>query len=601
MKPKDKIEQTIEKKLRFTAGGMLRDRFLGDILRAREESRPPEPAPHPAGLVRAIMRSPIVRPVSIAAVIAGGVLAITFWGMLSSSAYAIDQTYKALQSIRFLHIVQRDETGQTTDERWIEIGNNGYQVRYRQDNPASPDFGVIEDGEATAVYDHRKKGIIIYSREDKQYQWVGPLRDVFEDLRQEGKVLELNTDYRGRTVHKVWWPALAAECYINPETKLPIASGHTEFSYEEPPAGTFEIAIPEGYAVLDKRPGAPAGPVPDWLVEEAEADERESEYFDRGAFALARGDYAEAVEQLEQAPGHDSWAPFWLASAYYGLGKYELAIQNYDKFYKELGENATETAPYCKYARGLAYARSGDLQAAEKDFQACLPAMIKTLRTPSGAAMFEYAENPLIRYGQYQPGEREVLIRMINRLHLITGQDFGYDPNATDTENEPAISAWAQWFESSGQVRFTPDAKRLPVPAEWVDAKGFGRRSNQEIAARYSKGWLYQITAPSTLLKIGFALYDAGRYDEALTVFEKMQRASYGNQHVEAIALVWQGHVLDLLSRRSEAVATYRRVADMGLTSSIHLAQYGLDISLSSYAREKMSTPFTRVENLNDD
>lgn len=547
------------------------------------------------------MRSPFMKPFSVAAVIAMAVLSITFWDKWSPSAYAIAQTYEALQNVRFLHIVQRDAARQITDERWIEIGDNGYQLRYRQDNPAPVNFGAIEDGESTAVYRHDKKAVIIYDRKDQQFQWVGPLGEMFENLRQEGKILQDNAEYKGRPAHKVWWPFLSAECYVDPETKLPFAVGDTELSYEEPPAGTFEIVIPEGYAVLDKRPGVPTGPTPAWLLEDESEAKKKDECFNQGVRALVSGDYARAVEQLEQALGSDSWAAFWLGSAYYGLGKYDLAIKNYNKLYEAFGGNGTEAVPYCSYARGLAYARSGDMEAAEKDFHACLPAMIRTLQTPSGGAMFEYADNPLIRFGRYQPGEREIVIKMINRLRLITGQDFGYDPNATDAENEPAVSAWEQWFKNDGQIRFTPDAKPLPILAEWICKMGWGRKPNQEIASRYRREWLEQITSPTAWQKTGFALYDARRYDNALAAFERMQETAGDDPHTQTIATIWQGHMLDLLGRRNQAVAKYRRIADAGLTSGTTHSNYGLSYSFSSYARERMDTPFTRIENAYED
>jgi hypothetical protein len=59
---------------------------------------------------------------------------------------------------------------------------------------------------------------------------------------------------------------------------------------------------------------------------------------------------------------------------------------------------------------------------------------------------------------------------MINRLRLITGENFGYDPDAAAEDKEKAIAAWEQWFESSGQIKFSPDAEILPVPEAAEDA-----------------------------------------------------------------------------------------------------------------------------------
>jgi tetratricopeptide (TPR) repeat protein len=250
---------------------------------------------------------------------------------------------------------------------------------------------------------------------------------------------------------------------VDPQTKLPITIGDSELSYEEPPAGTFEITTPPGYVAVDKRPGAVTGPVPDWLAAEENATEKRGDSFDKGTQALVQVNYAEAAKQFEQALGGDSWATFWLGSAYYGLGQYDQAVKYYGQMLKDFGGDK-KPVPFCNYARGLAYARSGNLKAAETDFRAALPAMIQTLRIPSGGKMFEYADNPLIRYGKHKPTDQEMVVKMINRLRIISGQSFGYNPGATPQQNEVAIAAWEEWFKDGGQIKFTPEAKLLPVP-----------------------------------------------------------------------------------------------------------------------------------------
>jgi len=80
--------------------------------------------------------------------------------------------------------------------------------------------------------------------------------------------------------------------------------------------------------------------------------------------------------------------------------------------------------------------------------------------------MFEYADNPMMRYGKYNPTDQQVVINMINRLRLITGQNFGYDPDASAEENEQAIAAWEDWFKNAGQIQFAPDAELIPIPAQ---------------------------------------------------------------------------------------------------------------------------------------
>jgi hypothetical protein len=473
MKPKKKVEETLRRKLRFTAGPAWHDEVLADVLHAQQECTLTSTARYEPVPRRITMRRPAVKLASVAALIAVVVLVAGLWPRVTTPAYALDQTVAALQNVRFLHIQAYDEAGQIKDERWIEIGMEGFQVRYRQQNPpsvladdrAAPSM-VIEDGASTAVYRGDKKAVIIYDHKDMQYQWVGELGKAFENLRQEGKILEEDTQYKGLPAHKVWWPYMSAECYIDPQTKLPIAIGDSELSYDEPPAGTFEITIPDGYAVLDKRPGAPVTPVPQWLLDEENAQANKGQAFRNGSLAFAQGDYAEAVKQFELAQGYDSWAPFWLGSAYYHLGKYDPAIENYNKEFAIWAQHGSDAKlSYCSYARGLAYARSGNRAAAEADFQACLPDMIRTLRIPSGGQMFEYAENTMVRYGKGKLSDEAMVIKMVNRLRLISGQNFGYDPAGTPEQKEAAIATWEQWFSGGGPIQFTPDAVLLPVPA----------------------------------------------------------------------------------------------------------------------------------------
>jgi tetratricopeptide (TPR) repeat protein len=255
-----------------------------------------------------------------------------------------------------------------------------------------------------------------------------------------------------------------AECYVDPKNKLPIALGDTEMSYEQPPAGTFDIAIPQEYAVVDLRPGRETGSIPDWLQDKANADD----CFNQATHALARGDYIKAAELFEYVVEHQerNWAWFWLGSAYYGQGQHELAIEKFTKvleIFKAYG-GGDQPPIYCNYARGLAYAQIGMDEAAVKDLQPCLPAMISALREPSAAAMFEYADNPLLRYGKYHPSEQQILANMINRLRIITGQNFGYDPDGSVEENEASIAAWEEWYENSGEIKVTPDAELVQVP-----------------------------------------------------------------------------------------------------------------------------------------
>ncbi len=432
----------------------LRQQMLSVFDEAQKETT------HTAGrwqtIGRTIMKSRITKLAAAAVIIIVVLGGINFLNQSVTPVYAIEQTVEAMKNIRFLHLIKHSEDGQVKDERWIEIGMDGRQVRYRQDTP--PDFLVVEDGKTTALYRKDKNAVVLYDRKDKQYQWFGDLGRFLENLRQEGKVIEENADYNGRIAHRVLWPMMNKECYVDPETALPIAIGGTQLSYEQPPPGTFEIIIPEDFAVIDKRPGAGPTDEPEWLNEQQNADK----YFGQARYALAAGEYDRAAELFEyvvEKQAGRNWAWFWLGRTYYELGKYDLAIESFSKVLDMMGEQ-----PYCLYARGLTYAQKEMQKAAEEDLEKALPWMVQSLRKPMTAAMLEYADNPLLRDGLNRPTEQQIIARMINRLRIISGQKFGYDLEAGAEENEQAIRAWEDWFKASGQIKFTPDAELVPVP-----------------------------------------------------------------------------------------------------------------------------------------
>ncbi|UCF43517.1 MAG: tetratricopeptide repeat protein [Planctomycetota bacterium] len=408
-------------------------------------------------IARRITMNRFTKLAAAAVIIIAVALSITLFDRSVTPTYAIEQTVEAFKNVRFLHLVRRDEIGQVEDERWIEIGAHGRQVRYRQDTP--PNFLAVEDGETTAVYHKDENTVVLWSNKDKQYQWIADLGAFLENLRQEGKIVETGADYHGQTAHKVLWPMMNAECYVDPRTKLPIAIGTTELSYEQPAQGTFEIDVPAGFVLVDKRPGAAKTEEPDWLRDQERADR----YFHQAYLALASGDYDEAVELFEyvvEKQPRRNWAWFWLGKAYYEQGRYDIASEKYTEVLDMMGDQ-----PYCNFARGLAYGAKGLDDAAREDLSKALPWMIRALREPTGAAMFEYADDPRLREGRYQPTEQQILARMINRLRIVTGQNFGYEPGADAEENERAITDWENWFEAGGEIKFTLDAELVAVPA----------------------------------------------------------------------------------------------------------------------------------------
>ncbi len=136
-------------------------------------------------------------------------------------------------------------------------------------------------------------------------------------------------------------------------------------------------------------------------------------------------------------------------------------------------------------------------------------------------------------------------------------------------------------------------------PLYALKAAGWGKSGSRQIAEAYRPSWLEQIDEPSYVLRIGFAFYDTGDYAGALRAFAKLEELARagGSEDRRAMALIWQGHMLDLLGRRQEAVARYQVVVDMGNTSEVRHDQYGLTYACSPYAAERLQAPFQRIEN----
>ena len=405
-------------------------------------------------LWRTIMKSKLNKLAAAAVIIVAIALSISYFGGLTSSAYAIGQTIEAISGIKFIHAIMKDDSGRIVDERWIELGRDGFQSRYRQEsNFLGQSLLIVDDGKTCFFHDRNKNTVVLYDPEEQQYQWIYNLGQFFKDMAGDSTVtIEQNVEYKGQNAHRVRWLKLNQDCYIDPETKLPIAVGPHDVYYEEPPAEMFTYAIPEGAVVVDKQSGAPEEPQPEWMNQ----DENANEHFNHAKQALANGKYIEATAlfgKVVKVQAGRNWAWFRLGRAHYELEQYDAAITTFSQVIEMFAQ--FKTVPhYCHLARGLAYRATGIEEAAQKDFEVALPVMIDALRNPKGANLFDYADEALNKGRDLS--EKQRIDRMIIRLRQVTGQNFGYDPDASVPEKERAISAWEKWFEDSRQIEVAP-------------------------------------------------------------------------------------------------------------------------------------------------
>lgn len=477
-------QENIEKKLKELGRAIRTDNSLGKAVmaRIREESAGSFPQNHKTSIQRMLWRFVMNRSIkwaAAAAIILAVILAVGFWSRLESSAYAIEQTAQALRNVRYMHIVKHDKAGNLEDERWEEVDPNGFQARYRQNSP-SHSFYVVDDRQTVMIYhtDKEKNTVILQTPEDGSYTWHYAPGKMFDEIaggKPAYAVVAENVQYKGKPAHHLREVAGDTDVYIDPQTKLPIAMGDYEFSYEEPPEGTFDIVIPQGAIVVDRRPGATPGSEPLWMVQEREEEEisRVAQgYTEQGRRALGEGRHAEAVDALTKAvelSPRSNWTCLWLGRALCESGKYDEAIYRLTRVIEML-DKIEWSIPSYYLARAMAYQGKGMVDMAQIDFEKALPKMIESLRNSKAGWSFDLADDPL-RFADGVGGEgwhnaptpEQSLVMMINRLRLFTGQNFGYDPNADEQEQERAIAAWEQWFKDSGRMHFTPDAKLLPI------------------------------------------------------------------------------------------------------------------------------------------
>ncbi len=404
-----------------------------------------EAEPAPAGFwTRLSAISPRAKAVVFAATAAGLAVAAGIAALMIFSArpaYALDQTLKALKQVGFMHLIQRGADGTLTDERWIEIGADGRQVRYRQDTP--PNFFAVQDEKTVLAHYKDKNTVVLYTPAQQQFEWVGDLGEMLRAFQEKGNnvVIEANVQFRGHRAHLVRWLKLNAEAYIDPDTRLPMSIFGYDVSYEAPPAGTFDIVIPKEGLVVDKRPGAPPVEEPQWMKDQEAAPAK----FDEAGTALAADDYEKAerlyAETVKLEP-RMNWAWFWLGCAQGKQAKYDQAIGSYTKVMELFRKVDADTPHYAYLARGLAYRAKGMEAQAKPDLAVALPVMIDVLRHTAGALMFDYADDPLYRKHP-KPTPEESRAKMYERLRLATGQA----PTDATASDEPRIMFWENWWK----------------------------------------------------------------------------------------------------------------------------------------------------------
>jgi hypothetical protein len=118
---------------------------------------------------------------------------------------------------------------------------------------------------------------------------------------------------------------------------------------------------------------------------------------------------------------------------------------------------------------------------------------------------------------------------------------------------------------------------------------GYTSADCRRVATYFKRAVQENMEDQNAWLLLGMALYDGKRYEDALVAFSRMADA---RGQMRGNALVWQGHIHDLLGDRDRAVDRYRAALRVGVTPLQH-GQYGIKMN-REYTEQHLSHPFTR-------
>ena len=136
-----------------------------------------------------------------------------------------------------------------------------------------------------------------------------------------------------------------------------------------------------------------------------------------------------------------------------------------------------------------------------------------------------------------------------------------------------------------------------PSPEQQELAKAMGELpwvgAGKKALEVFEKAQASKMSDAGRWFKLGMALYDGKYYDQALTAFEKAQAQAKDEPWRACAALVWQGHLLDLLDRRDEALRCYRQALKTSGDLNMRHDQYGIRLN-REWVQRRLEEPFRR-------
>ena len=152
------------------------------------------------------------------------------------------------------------------------------------------------------------------------------------------------------------------------------------------------------------------------------------------------------------------------------------------------------------------------------------------------------------------------------------------------------------------EVRLDPDDELpLVIPPLSVAEAGLAKKIQRMSTAGTSKQALHlfkeaqeiKVSDPLLWGRLGLILCDWEHYPEALQIFRRASELLEEDSPYSFLPLVLQGHILDLLGRRQEAIRCYQEALERDTGRSVRLDRYGIDIN-RRWIEERLQKPFER-------
>ncbi|UCE49610.1 MAG: hypothetical protein JSW47_05585, partial [Phycisphaerales bacterium] len=109
----------------------------------------------------------------------------------------------------------------------------------------------------------------------------------------------------------------------------------------------------------------------------------------------------------------------------------------------------------------------------------------------------------------------------------------------------------------------------------------------------FKKAQESKMSNPGRWFKLALTMYDGKYYEQALTAFRNTQKQAKDDPSRACAALVWQGHLLDLLERRNEALQCYKQALSKSANLDMRHDQYRIRLN-QQWVEQRLAEPFRR-------